>query len=248
MGSKLKEECLKNLQKYDTPTIANAIELFNVRSKIEGFMSPDIKPILPIKKTIVGYAATIKISSINSQKNKKENIRLNYYKKVKDSLKPTIVVVEDIDSPSIGSFWGEITVSIHKALGCIGTITSGGVRDLKEVDKIGFGYFAKNILVSHGYIHIIDYNCQVKVGGLLIKPGDLLCADMHGAILIPLSIASKLSPICQKLQYSEKPVLGKCKQYFDKSSGLLSINELGEALDKMNNKINNIKSRIDDDK
>jgi len=231
MRSKLKEKCLKNLQKYDTPTIANAIEIFNVRSRIEGFMSPDIKPILATKKTIIGYASTAKISSLNPPKKNQKNLELQYYKTVRDAFKPTIAVIEDIDFPPIGSYWGEIKVSIHKALGCIATITNGGVRDLKEVEKMSFGYFAKNVLVSHGYVNIINYNCPVKVGGLLIKPGDLLCADIHGVVSIPLSIAPKLAQICQKIQYSEKPVLEKCQQYF--THGLISMNEIKEVLDKM---------------
>jgi len=196
-------------------------------------MSPDIKCILPYKKTFIGYASTARISSLNPLKKNQRNLDLQYYKIVRDTLKPTIAVVEDIDSPSIGSYWGEIKVAIHKALGCMATITNGGVRDLTEVEKMGFGYFANCVLVSHGYVHIIDYNCPVKVGGLLIKPGDLLCADMHGVISIPLSVAPKLAQICQKIQYSEKPVLEKCSQYFtQRLKGLISINEIKEALDE----------------
>lgn len=96
---------------------------------------------------------------------------------------------------------------------------------------MGFGYFANCVLVSHGYVHIIDYNYPVKVGGLLIKPGDLLCADMHGVISIPLSVVPKLAQTCQKIQYSEKPVLEKCQPYFTHST--ISINEIKEALDEM---------------
>jgi len=224
-------ESLKELKNFDTPTISNAIEVFNLRSRIEGFMGPDIKCFLPIKKPIIGYASTVKISSLNPPKKNQRNLELQYYKIVRNTPKPTFAVVEDIDSPAIGSYWGEIKVSIHKALGCIGTITNGGVRDLTEVEKMGFGYFANCVLVSHGYVHIVDYNCPVKVGGLLIKPGDLLCADMHGVISIPLSIAPKLAQICQKIQYSEKPVLEKCRQYF--TQGLISINEIKEVLDEM---------------
>lgn len=168
---------------------------------------------------------------MNSSKKNQKNLDLQYYEIVRNTFKPTITVVEDIDSTPIGSYWGEIKVSIHKALGCIATITNGGVRDLAEVEKMGFGYYASCVLVSHGYVHIIDYNCQVKVGGLLIKPGDLICADMHGVILIPLSIASKLAQICQKIQYSEKPVLEKCRSYF--TQGTISINEIKKVLDEM---------------
>lgn len=227
----MKKDYLKALQKFDVPTIANAIEVFNVRPRTEGFMGPAIKSTLPYKKTFIGYASTAKISSLNPPKKNQRDLELEYYKIVRNTIKPTIAVVEDIDSPSIGSYWGEIKVSIHKALGCVACITNGGVRDLPEVEKIGFGYFANSVLVSHGYVHVIDYNCPVKIGGLQIRPGDLVCADMHGVLSIPLSIAPKLAQICQKIQYSEKPVLEKCRPYF--AQGEISIDEVKEVLGEM---------------
>ena len=231
MENRFKEDYLKELQKYDTPTIANAIEVFHIRPRIEGFMSPDIKSILPCEKTFIGYASTAIISSLNPPKKNQKDLEFQYYKIVRDTFKPTIAVIEDNDSSPIGSYWGEIKVSIHKALGCVATITNGGIRDLTEVEKIGFGYFASCVLVSHGYVHILDYNCPVKVGALLVKPGDLLCADRHGVISIPLSIAPKLAQICEEIQDSEKPVLEKCQPYF--TQGVISINEIKEALDEM---------------
>ena len=148
MENRLKEDYLKKLQKYDIPTVANAIEIFNIRPRIEGFMSSDIKCILPYEKAFIGYASTAKISSLNPPKKNQRNLELQCYKTVRDTFKPTIAVIEDIDFPPIGSYWGEIKVSIYKALGCIGAITNGGVRDLTEVEKMGFGYFASCVLVS----------------------------------------------------------------------------------------------------
>lgn len=207
---------LEELQQYDTPTIANAIERFNVRSKTEGFFSSEIKCILPADKPFIGYVCTAKVSANKPATNAQKSMLLDYYKQIKLTPNPTMMVIQDMDPSSIGSFWGEVNVSIHKALGCVGVITNGGVRDLDEVVRLGFGYFASCILVSHANIHLEDYNCPVNVGGLKIEPGDLVHADKHGAIVIPNEIAPELAKACRKVIDAEKPVILGCRKHFDK--------------------------------
>ncbi len=208
----LTKEQLEELMSFDTPTISNAIERFNIRSKIEGFMSPDIKCILPCKKTIIGYACTAKISTIKPPTPEQQNLAMDYYAKVQETDFPTISVLQDIDPKPAGSFWGEVNATTHKALGCLATITNGGVRDLKEVEELGFGYFASCVLVSHCYTHVEEYDCPVEVGGLTVKPGDLLAADRHGVISIPKEIAPKLADACRKAAEAELPVLNGCRK------------------------------------
>ena len=60
--------------------------------------------------------------------------RPEYWEYIASIPAPRVVVIKDLDQPpAIGSFWGEVNGNIHKALGCIGTVTNGGVRDLDEV-------------------------------------------------------------------------------------------------------------------
>ena len=65
---------------------------------------------------------------------------------------PRVVVMQDIDAQPIGSFWGEVQGNIHKALGCLGVVTNGGVRDMNEARALGFHFFANTVLVSHAYV------------------------------------------------------------------------------------------------
>jgi len=203
---------LEGLRGFDTPTIANAIERFGLRSKIEGFMSSDIKCILPYGKTMIGYACTAKVSAQAPATTDQPKIWMEYYSKLQSTPRPSIAVIEDIDPTPVGSFWGEVNATVHKSLGCVGTITNGGVRDLNEVGPLGFGYFASRVLVSHAYIHIEDYNCPVTVGGITVNPGDLLAADRHGVVLIPKEIAPQLAEACKKAADAELPVLEGCRK------------------------------------
>ncbi len=203
---------IEGLRGFDTPTIANAIERFNLRSRIEGAMTPDIKCILPYGKTMIGYACTAKISAAEPPTEEHLANWMKYYKVLQETPRPAIAVVEDLDPEPVGSFWGEVNATVHKSLGAVGTITNGGVRDLHEVGPLGFGFYAKHLLVTHGYIHIEEYNTPVTVGGVTVNPGDLLAADVHGVVLIPNEIAHELADACRKAAAAEMPVLDGCRK------------------------------------
>ncbi|MGE4282516.1 MAG: RraA family protein [Clostridia bacterium] len=226
----LTQEQLEKLKEFDTPTISNAIERFNIRPFTEGFMGPEIKCILPCNKPIIGYACTAKVSAMNPPTSEQKELWTPYYQKIKETPYPTIAVVEDIDPKPVGSFWGEVQASIHTSLGCIGVVTNGGVRDLDEADKIGYKYFASCVLVSHAYIHIEDYDCAVNVGGVTVRPGDLLHADKHGVILIPREIAPELADACKKAQWSEEPVIQGCREKFKTGASIEEIKAWREEM------------------
>lgn len=226
----LTKEQLDELRGFDTPTISNAIELFNIRPRTEGFMGPEVRCILPCEKPFIGYVCTAKMSAMKPPTPEEGRMINEYYRKVKETPSPCITVIQDMDPKPIGSMWGEVHASIHAALGCAAVVTNGGVRDLDEVQKIGFGLFASCVLVSHAYDHIIDYDCPVEVGGLVIKPGDLLHADKHGVILIPNEIAPKLADACRRMQYAEEPVIKGCQSKLDTGIEVEEIIKLKEEM------------------
>ena len=211
----LTPEQLEEVRQFDTPSISNAIELFNMRPKTEGFMGSEIKCVLSYDKPMIGYVSTAKMAASKPATEEESRMMVEYYKKVKQTPSPTITVIQDIDPIPIGSFWGEVQASIHKTLGCVGTVTNGGVRDLDGVEGLGFGLFASRVLVSHCYCHIVDYDCPVEIGGLIVRPGDLLHADKHGVVLIPLEVAPYLADACRKMQYAEEAVIKECRARFD---------------------------------
>ena len=99
---------------------------------------------------------------------------------------PKIVVVQDLDRPRvIGSFWGEVNSNIHRALGCVGTITDGAIRDVDEMTNAGFKALARRLCVGHAHVHPVRWGCEVEVFGRVIRPGDLIHADKHGFLVVP---------------------------------------------------------------
>jgi len=204
---------LEELKQFDTPTVCNAIEFFGVRPKSAGFMRPSIRKVFDNGRRMVGYAVTAKIAAATPPTEGQKPLAAQYYARVQAAPKPTVTVLQDVDPEPIGSFWGEVQVSIHRALGCVGVITNGGVRDLDEVKGLGFEYFSSCLLVSHAYVHVAAVDGPVEVGGLTVHPGDLLHADIHGVTVIPAAVAPHLAEACRAAQQAETPVIDNCRKH-----------------------------------
>lgn len=208
----LSREQLEEIKRFDGPTICNALECFDVMPRSKGFMMPTMFPRTLAEKRMIGYAATAKVSARHPGGPEAGDNAMGYYNLVRETADPTISVVQDIDTQPIGSYWGEVQATIHTSLGAVGTLTHGGVRDLDEAEKIGFHFFSTEVLISHAYVHVVEYGCGVEVAGLHINPNDLLFADKHGAVKIPHNVAGRLAEACRLIADSELPMLVPCRE------------------------------------
>ena len=205
----LNKEELESLRRWSTCAISNGIELFNIRPRNEGFMLPEIKCIYPELGAMIGYAVTAVISADSPEGRRIQPS--DWWEMILKIPEPRVVVIHDIDHPVVGSFWGEVNANIHRALGCVGTVTDSSVRDLDEVREMGFHFFSSCVTVSHAYVHLVEIGIPVKVGGLVVKPGDLILGDKHGVISIPLEIARDVPKAAQVVEEWERPVINYCK-------------------------------------
>ena len=188
----LSQDVLDALKRYDSPTLANAIETFDVRPRDVGFAGMDVRSMFPDLGVMVGYAAT---ATIRARGRLQEGVDRSpsLWALVRSLPAPRVVVIQDLDDPpGHGAFWGEVQSTIYKALGCAGTVTDGCVRDLREVREMGFHFFARAACVSHAYVRLESVGEPVEIAGLTVRPGDLLHADQHGVLLIPKEIAAEL--------------------------------------------------------
>jgi 4-hydroxy-4-methyl-2-oxoglutarate aldolase len=200
---------IAELKRYATPSISNGIETLKVRPRNVGFMSHEIRCMFPEMQPMVGYAFTAKIRAANEPARQPDVSA--YRRAVLAAPGPKVLVIQDLDEPAIGSFWGEVNGNIHKALGAVGTITHGGVRDLNEVRALGFHFFARYVLVSHAYVHLVEWGTPVVVGGMTINPGDLIHADLHGAMTIPGEIAHEIAAATAEVERKERIVIAACQ-------------------------------------
>jgi 4-hydroxy-4-methyl-2-oxoglutarate aldolase len=200
------------LRKISSPSVANAIETFKVRPRNQGQMSSEIKTLFPALGPLVGYAVTAVIRAEPEPIEGHRASTFAWWDYVLSLPAPRVVVVHDLDEPrGQGAQWGEVQANIHKALGCTGVVTDGSVRDLDEVSSLGFQFAAAHVSVSHAYVHMVDFGLPVKLGGLWVKPGDLIHADHHGVVTIPKEIADKIPEAVAKVEADERKIIGVCQ-------------------------------------
>jgi 4-hydroxy-4-methyl-2-oxoglutarate aldolase len=212
---------LSVLTRYNTPTVANAIELFELRPRNEGFLMPGFHCLQPSMAPIAGFASTCTISSLMFESFGRKEV-FDYWEHVQSVPGPRIAVVQDLDPyPSAGSFWGEVNASVHLGLGCIGTVTNSGIRDVDEMRAAGFQALYRHLCVSHSYIHVTDFGKPVVIEGVIIKPGDLLQVDQHGALIVPMETLPHLEEAILEIERRERPVIDYARSGHATRAGLV---------------------------
>lgn len=179
---------LLQLKRWNTPTIYNGWEQITKRDPAaDAFNIEETRDFMPQMGPMVGYAITVVIEPSNPKhRQANPNAGAEYRRYVASIPGPKIVVVQDLDKPRvIGAFWGEVNANAHRALGCIGTITDGAIRDLDEMTNAGFKSLARRLCVGHAFPSPVRWGCEVEVFGTRVNPGDLIHADKHGFMVLP---------------------------------------------------------------
>ncbi|HEX6987746.1 MAG TPA: RraA family protein [Planctomycetaceae bacterium] len=200
---------LAALAKYDTPTVCNAIELFDVRPRHVGYMNGSIRACFPHLPPMVGYAATATFRSQQPPRKGDAYSGLDaQVERFAELPGPAVVVFQDLDEPVAAATFGEVMCTTYQAFGAVGLITSGAGRDLDQVAALNFPAFTNGTICSHGYCHIPQIHVPVSVGGITVYPGDLLHGDRNGVTTVPPEIASEVPEVCREVMEAEEIVLG----------------------------------------
>ena len=202
------------LTRFSTPTLSNAIEVFGVRPANTGFAGPEIRCLFPELGTMVGYAATVRIAADRPAPPGASDAAFlrSYWRSIVETPAPTIVVVEDLDPEPVGALIGEVNANVYTAMGCVGAVLRGGVRDIDEMRAAEFHAFASAVLVSRAYVHVVDFGQLVRVGRLQVAPGDLIHADRHGVLTIPLEIARDLPRVAEEIERLEREIIDVARE------------------------------------
>jgi 4-hydroxy-4-methyl-2-oxoglutarate aldolase len=225
----LTEHELQSLRRFDTCMVANAVETFNLRLRNTGYTNGSIRCIFPEEPPMVGYAVTARLRTGEPPiKGGMFHDRSEFWNAILQSPAPRILVLEDMDDPpGLGAFLGDMHAAILKALGCVGYLTNGAVRELPAINRVGIQAFAGNIVVSRAYAHIFDVNAKVKIGGMEVAPGTLLHGDRHGVLNVPLQVAAQIPATAAQIQRLEQEVIGFCKS---DAFSVPKLNEVTKAL------------------
>jgi regulator of RNase E activity RraA len=202
------------LRSIDTPTVCNLLEIVAPQRRGFGYTVRHLHCPFPDLPPMVGFAKTATIRAKDAvalggggymQK------RLDYLDYVAAAPSPSIVVLEDLDDEvGYGAFWGEVQSNVHKALGCLGTITNGSIRDIPMIAE-GFQMLAGSIVPSHAFVHVVDYRVDVNIHGMAVKSHDLIHADRHGAVVVPLETIAPMQAAADDLAAREAKIIAAAR-------------------------------------
>lgn len=206
---------LEALRAFDTPTICNALEIVAPERRGSGYsVQPFVCP-RPDLKPIVGYARTATLRAMqpsNRGSDADTQVRLDYYADQAAGPHPTITVIEDLDAvPGYGAWWGEVNTSIHQGLGSRGVITNGSIRDLDDAAP-GYQMLAGMVGPSHAWVHIEEFGISVTVHGMTVHPGDLIHADQHGAVVVPVDVVADIPVAVADIVAREKILIDASRE------------------------------------
>jgi regulator of RNase E activity RraA len=196
---------LLKLTRWNTPTIANALEQLTRRDPLTLVNLEEARDFMPEMGPMIGYAMTVVISGRDPRPKREQPENFQRYREyLASQAGPKIVVLQDLDRPAChGAFWGEVGANHARALGCVGTITDGAVRDLNEMKCAGFKALARRLAVSHAHTWPLQWGVEVEVFGTRVQPGELIHADQHGFTIIPRDAQKDLLAAARSLDDAE---------------------------------------------
>jgi len=208
----LSENQFAFLRSIDTPTVCNLIEIVAPERRGGGYTVVHLHCPFPDLPPMVGFAKTVTMRARDAVSGVSYMAkRMDYLDYVAAEPRPSVVVIEDKDEPAgYGAFWGEVQTNVHKALGCVGTVTNGSIRDIAQVAE-GFQMLAGSIGPSHAYVHVEEFGIPVRIHGMDVKSGDLIHADRHGAVIVPPDKADALQAALDGLMKQEARIIAAAK-------------------------------------
>jgi regulator of RNase E activity RraA len=203
----ISEKDLAFLRGVDSPTIANAIEPFKVRDRTEGFIGGEIRALFPEMPPMVGVALTVTMTNTPGTVAGRENW-FRMYEALADIPAPSVLVVQDVSgAPTRCAFAGEVMATLAMRLGAVGMVTDGGVRDVHEVRELGFAYFSRYVVVSHGNFDIVDIGTTIVLDGQEVNTGDILHGDANGVVIVPREVLDGLPDAVQEVRTRERATM-----------------------------------------
>ena len=207
--NEISPERLEFLRGVDSPTIANAIERFEVRDRCEGYIGGAVRNLFPDLGLgpLVGSALTVTMTSRPGEPPGREAY-WRMWEALERMPRPSVLVIQDVSgAPTRCAYCGEVMATLAKRLGAVGIVTDGGLRDVDEVRALGMHYFAAYAVVSHGNFGIVDVGTPVTLDGQAVRTGDLLHGDANGIVIVPPEVIAELPAAVADVRTRERRMM-----------------------------------------
>ena len=165
-------------------------------------MHPDIRPLVPSMRTW-GEAVTARFAAVREVPQSPYGLEIQ----VVDGLREGQVLVTQCDTQELSAAWGGLLTTAARSRKARVVVTDGGARDYAEIVELGFPTFCRGLTPydSLGRMDVVETNVAVRCGGIAVRPGDLIFADVDGIVVVPQELADEaISKAWEKINGESK--------------------------------------------
>ena len=214
------DDLLVELSHWDTPALSNALQRLGVNPAERSFTDGSISLMTGVRSVGVAVTATMRAAQPGD-----DGVAVSeLHRLVADVHHPVMVLLEDLDeAPGAGAFLGEVNGTLLDALGIIGFATNGRVRDLDDLRQMRYTVHARGLCVARAHMRLTTVNEPVSVAGMRVRPGDIVHADQHGLLRIPLELAAQAIAAVQDVRDEEQRIVTWARSSDFTLEGLLAL-------------------------
>ncbi len=213
-------ENIRKLVEFDTPTVANGLEMLEVRDPSAGYTGPDVRALMPDFGPRVGVAVTARLDTTSPGTDKPESLFVDWLRLIQEAAKgddtgamPVFAVIESVGlRPRYTVTIGDGMGTMMKMAGVVGFITNGCIRDLEGVRQVPLACWGTGLSPMHGRMRWLDVNSPVVIDGMTVRPGDFVHADENGAVVIPPQVADQVYDKAMEVHTREQAMFAKLRE------------------------------------
>jgi len=206
-------ENIKKLIEFDTPTVANGVELMGIRDPATGYTGPDVRALMPEMGVRVGVAVTARMDTTSAGTDDPPSLFKDWLRLMRDAAKggmPVFALIEAVGPRSRYTVsLGDGMAILMRLAGAVGFMTDGGMRDLEGVREVGLACWAAGLSPMHGRLRWLDLNTTVIIDGMTVRPGDVIHADVNGSVVIPREVADQAYDRAMEVRKKEQGLFAR---------------------------------------
>lgn len=216
----LTADLLNRLLEFDTPTVANGIELLGQRDPTVGYTGPDVRALMPELGRRIGIAVTARLDTTTAGVDDPGTLYEDWLHSIARAARgengerlPVFAVMESVGprpryTVTIGDGMGTTIV----LAGAVGFLTNGSIRDIAGVRQVPLACWGAGLSPMHGRLRWIDINSPVVIDGMTVRPGDVIQADENGALVIPPAIVEETYVKALAVRETEARLFARLKE------------------------------------
>lgn len=212
-------ENIKKLIEFDTPTVANGLELLGVLDPTVGYTGPDVRCLMPEMGVRVGVAVTTRMDTMTAGVDKPPSLYRAWVElmvkssSVEGGVLPVIGVMEAVGPrPRYTVTIGDGMGTGMMLAGCTGFVTNGSIRDIEGVREVGLPCWAAGLSPMHGRLRWFDVGSPVVIDGMTVHTGDIIHADVNGVLCIPRALADQVYEKAMAVRRRESGLFAKWRK------------------------------------